>query len=143
MEFIDNNYDCVEGQEDLLVETIENITNKGKENIIVFDDNSDTYCFKDPFYKIFAGMFLKEKNISSKKMTIRDMESLINKAFLSMKLKYDNSDMASIDSSSNSSDRNTRWNPTDVTDEDIDRVSDKHDLSKNKYKEYLKKKYNQ
>jgi len=135
-DFIKNNYDAVHMKPSQIRSLLEQLTGRTNTNILIFDDNSDTYCFKDPFYKIFAGMFLKEKNLS-KKMTNRDMEQFVNKVFRSLIMSYETSDESSNDMQG-SEIGSSSFKTARYLEEDNERVSKKHMRAKSDLVKYIK-----
>jgi hypothetical protein len=58
--------------------------------LLKYDEDSHKYSFSDPFYRTFALAFFKEKDSgsSNKRLTRKEMEAILDSAFLRMRGKY-------------------------------------------------------
>ncbi|XQW83866.1 AAA family ATPase [Thalassotalea piscium] len=86
--YVDDNFDSLKISSEELKEIISKLTDKETSYVLMFDDKSDTYCFRDPFHKMFAGVFLRERQ-GSRKLSAQKINEILNAAFLTIKKQYD------------------------------------------------------
>lgn len=128
--FINENFDDIELDEAALSNVLQELNNIENGFILLYDDNSETYSFRDPFYKIFAGIFLREKG-TVKKPNMKQLEDIFNKALINLKGKY-SSPESTIGGDSDSVARQTSWA------NEVDSVDNKFKKEKSKLKNYRK-----
>jgi len=85
--FINEHFDDVELDESSLFKILNSLKSISNGSILLYDDNSETYSFRDPFYKIFAGIFLRGKGMS-KKPSRKQLENIFNMALINLKDNY-------------------------------------------------------
>lgn len=88
--YIHDNFDAVKIGKSELNKILSKLTDKTNSYVLIFDDKADTFCFRDPFHKMFAGVFLREKH-GHQKMSAKKIDEILNAAFSIIKKKY-NSD---------------------------------------------------
>jgi len=89
--FINDHFDSVKINAQELKTILSKLTDKESSYILMFDDKSDTFCFRDPFHKMFAGVFLRERQ-GSKKLSAKKINEILNTAFLIIKKQYNTGD---------------------------------------------------
>jgi len=124
IEFINNHFDDVEVNESALSSVLKELNNIENGFILLYDDNSETYSFRDPFYKIFADIFLREKG-AVKKPNLKQLEDIMNKTLTNLRDKY-SSPESDIGGDSESVARQTSWaNAADSVDNKFKKQSSK------------------
>lgn len=120
LDFINENNDAVELSSSKLQNILEKLTHIDNGSIIRLDEKNKLYSFKDPFYKMFADIYLRKLE-STKRLTTSGKIALMDKALRSMK-----KEMNSDSSRSNLA--------GDVSTENYIDIDDKHLIS-TKYQE--------
>ncbi|MGK0271953.1 MAG: Cdc6-like AAA superfamily ATPase [Cocleimonas sp.] len=89
LDFINDNHDNVEFIVDDLKETLVKMSDIENGSVLLFDETTELYSFKDPFYKMFTKLYLKEKAIKKKRTPV-EYHKLFTQLIISAKKQYSN-----------------------------------------------------
>ncbi len=89
VEYINENFDDVEISKENIQEPLLKLSNIEHGSVLMYHELLERYSFKDPFYKLFAKLFLKE-TLKKKKLSASEVTKLFNKLILTAKREYSN-----------------------------------------------------
>jgi len=89
VEYINENFDAVEITQTTLEEPLSKLSCADHGSVLMYNEQSENYSFKDPFYRLFAKLFLKESH-KKKRLSASEVNKMFNQLILSAKRSYSN-----------------------------------------------------